>query len=211
MDDVTGHAIDAERPYFLIGLGAMGLLGCVIGIFGVIVAQVMVPDHDWIADTISDLGAGENEIIMDVALYGFAAGIFAVALCGAHAHLGGVGWSGGVVVLALLAAAVVVIGARNEYGDGDSDGIVVHMYVVYALGAGFFAAPLLMSSGMQQDSTVNRRWLIFLAVFWGLAAPVFFFLPTSVDGLYERGLGLIACAIMALLAWMFIQRGRRAL
>ncbi|WP_224813477.1 DUF998 domain-containing protein [Hasllibacter sp. MH4015] len=209
--DVTGHAIDAERPYFLIVLGTIGLIGTLIGIVGVIVAQMMVPGHDWIADTISDLGAGENEIIMDVALYAFAAGIFAVALCGAHAHLGGVGWSGGVAILALLAAAVVVIGARNEYGDGDSDGVVVHIYVVYALGVGFLAAPLLMAGGLGEDSEARRRWLIGLAILWGLSAPVFFFLPTSIDGLYERGLGLIACAIIALLAWTFVQRGRRAL
>ncbi len=211
MDDISGHAIDAERPYLLIGLGLLGLIGCAVGILGVIVAQIMVPGHDWVADTISDLGAGENEIIMDLALYAFAAGIFAVALCSAHAHLGGVAWSGGVLVLALLAAAVVVIGARNEYGDGDSDGIVVHIYVVYALGAGFLAAPLLLAGGIKRDSTLSHRWMIALAVLWGLAAPVFFFLPTGVDGLYERVLGLIACAIIASLSWMFLVRGRRAL
>ncbi|ABD53510.1 DUF998 domain-containing protein [Jannaschia sp. CCS1] len=211
MDDMTGHDLDAERPYFLIVLGAFGIIGCIIGILGVIVAQAMVPGHDWIADTISDLGAGENEIIMDVALYAFAAGIFAVALCAAHTHLGGVGWSGGVVILALLAAAVVVIGARNEYGDGDNEGVVVHIYVVYALGVGFFAAPLLLANGFGRDPMMSRRWLIGLAILWAAASPVFFFLPTSVDGLYERGLGLIACAIISLLGWMFVVRGRRAL
>lgn len=186
-------------------------MGCIIGILGVVVAQTMVPDHDWMADTISDLGAGQHEIIMDVALYAFAAGIFAVALCAAHAHLGGVAWSGGVLILALLAAAVVVIGARNEYGDGDNEGIVVHIYVVYALGLGFFVTPFLLASGVERDQTVSRRVLISMGLLWGLTAPVFFVLPTSIDGLYERGLGLIACAMISLLGWMFVQRGRRAL
>jgi len=76
-----------ERAYLLIGLGALGLLGCIALLTGALVAPYFVPHHDPVADTISDLAAGEAEIIMDVALYGFAAGLLAIALAASHAHL----------------------------------------------------------------------------------------------------------------------------
>ncbi len=210
MKDATGQSVDAERPYLLLLLGALGLFGCVSMIAGTIAAQIVVPGHDWIADTISDLGAGEWEIIMDVALYGFAAGLFATALAAAHAHLGGIGWSVGVVSLALLAALVVVVGARNEYGDGDSDGVVIHIYLVYGLGVLFLAAPLSMAAGFGRDHPKVRVALIALAIAWAVAAPLFLMAPTSIDGLAERGLGLIACAMVAVMSLVFWQRGQQA-
>ena len=207
MKDAAGQPLDAERPYLLIFTAALGFLGCLSLIAGTIVAQIVVPGHDWIADTISDLGAGEWEIIMDVALYGFAAGLMAMALAASHAHLGGIGWSAGVVSLAILAALVVVVGARNEYGDGDNEGVVIHIYLVYGLGVLFLAAPLGMAAGFARHHPAMRRVLIGLAIAWGLMAPLFLMSPTSIDGLAERGLGLIACGIVAAMAWAFGQRG----
>lgn len=66
---------------------------------------------------------------MDVALYGFAAGLFAMALAASHAHLGDIGWPAGMPSLALLAALIITVGARNEYGDGDNEGVVIHIYL----------------------------------------------------------------------------------
>ena len=210
MRDSTGHSIDAERPYLLMILGALGILGCATLLIGTLIAQMVVPGHDWIADTISDLGAGKHEIVMDVALYGFAAGLLATSLAASHVHLGGVGWSVGVISLAILAALVIVVGARNEYGDGDSEGVVIHIYLVYGLGLFFLLAPLCMASGFGRDHARTRWALVALGIAWGVAAPIFLFMPTSVDGLYERGLGVIACAIVTLMAWVFLRRGRAA-
>jgi hypothetical protein len=167
-----------------------------------------VPNHDWIADTISDLAAGRWEIIMDLALYGFAAGLLAIALAAAHAHLGGLVWSAGVVSLAMLSAVIIVVGARNEYGDGDSEGVVIHIYLVYALGALFLAVPFCMRPGLDRGHPRARRALTILGALWAVAAPVFLFLPTSFDGLYERALGLIACGIVVTLSLVFLGRGR---
>lgn len=196
-----------EQPYLLTGLGWYAIAGCAIFAVSILIADFVVPNHDWIADTISDLGAGEWEIIMDVALYGFAAGLMAMALAASHAHLGGIGWSAGVVSLAILAALVVVVGARNEYGDGDNEGVVIHIYLVYGLGVLFLAAPLGMAAGFARHHPAMRRVLIGLAIAWGLMAPLFLMSPTSIDGLAERGLGLIACGIVAAMAWAFGQRG----
>ena len=208
MEDATGHDVEAERPYLLILCAWIGFLGCASLIIGVLVAQVMVPGHDWIADTVSDLGAGENEIIMDVALYGFAAGIMATALAASHAHLGGIGWTVGIVSLAILATLVVIIAARNEYGDGDNEGVVIHVYLVYGLGVFFTLAPLVMAAGAGRDTGWMKTWLIVLGILWALASPIFFFLPTDIDGLYERALGLVACAQIAVLCLLFLSRGR---
>jgi hypothetical protein len=108
-------------------------------------AQSVVPNYHWVSDTISDPAADEWEIVMDVALYGFATGLFAVSLAAAHAHLGGPGWSIGVLSFAVLAALVIVVGARNEYVDDDNDGVVIHMYLVYGIVALFTLAPLCMA------------------------------------------------------------------
>lgn len=211
MKDATGHDVDAERPYLLIALGGLGIIGICSLIIGTIAAQMVVPGHDWIADTISDLGAGQSEIVMDLALYGFAAGLMATALAAAHAHLGGVFWSVGTLSLAILAGLVVVVGARNEYGDGDSDGIVIHIYLVYGLGVLFLTAPLCMASGIARDHVRSSRVLVGLAVLWAVVAPIFLLSPNWIDGLVERILGLVACGIVGVLSWIFLSRGRRAL
>ncbi|NDV88911.1 DUF998 domain-containing protein [Aurantimonas aggregata] len=210
MNHSNGDHVITERPYFLKTLAAIGLLGCAVLVIGMFIAQAMVPDYHWVSDTISDLAAGEWEIVMDVSLYGFAAGLFAVSLAAAHAHLGGAGWSIGVFSLAILAALVVIIGSRNEYGDGDDDGVVIHIYLVYGIGALFTLAPLCMASAIGERSAVTRRILIGLMVAWVVLCPVFLLSPTSIDGLLERVLGLIACAIVVTLCVFFFQRGQDA-
>ncbi len=200
----------AERPYLLVTLAVIGFMGCAAVITGMLVAQVLVPDHYWVSDTISDLAAGEWEIVMDVALYGFAASLFAVSLAAAHAHLGKTGWSIGVLSFAILAALVVIVGARNEYGDSDNEGVVIHIYLVYGIGALFTLAPLSMASGMGEHHVWAKRTMIGLACAWAILCPVFLLSPTSIDGLLERALGLIACAIVSTLCVVFFLRGRSA-
>ncbi|MEQ8847872.1 DUF998 domain-containing protein [Botrimarina sp.] len=207
MDDITDHSIDAERPYLLLILATTGFLGCLSLVLGTLIAPLFVSDYDRVADTISDLAAGEMEILMDIALYGFAAGLFAVALASAHAHLGGVGWSIGVLSLAVLGALVVVVGARNEYGDGDSDGVVIHIYLVYGLGVFFLLAPLCMASGFGRSHAWAKWTLLALAGVWAVATPAFFMLPTGIDGAFERFLGLVACSLVCTMSWVFFKRG----
>ena len=198
-----------ERADFLVAMGIIGLLGCLAFVAAVVVGAIVVPGHDFVADTISDLGAGRYEFIADIGLYSFSAALVACAVGASHAHLGGDRWSWAVGGLAFLALIVFLVGARNEYGDGDDEGVVIHSYLVYALGALFAAVPWMMSRGagiMGRGYRVAMRWC---AVLWALAAPVFFFLPTGWDGLYERGLMLIAVAFVCVLAWMLLDRGRR--
>jgi hypothetical protein len=202
------HRTYKERPWLLIIFGLTGLAGCTALIAGTIIAPIFVPDHDWIADTISDLAAGQWEIIMDVALYGFAAGLMATALAASHAHLGARGWSTGVASLAILASLVIIIGARNEYGDNDSEGVVIHIYLVYAMGALFLLTCAVMQAGLRASGHAFAGWaLIALGAAWAILSPVFLMSSTSVDGLIERVLGAVACAIVAVLCTVFLTRG----
>lgn len=196
-----------SRPELLITLGILCWLGCATLILGTLIAPFYVPNYDRIADTISDLAAGDSEIIMDVALYGFAVALMAAGLGAAHDHLGKWGWSVGILSLAILAGLVVVVGARNEYGDGDTDGVVIHIYLVYALGLFFTLAPASMFSALREPHPLAAWTLAALGLAWVILAPVFLMSSTNIDGLLERILGLIACGIVATLGTVLFLRG----
>ena len=103
----------------------------------------------------------------------------------------------------MLALIVFLVGARNEYGDQDKDGAVIHVYLVCALGVLQFLVPLGMARGAGRHGGPHGRILVALAALWLVSAPVFFFLSTGIDGLYERYLGVIAMAMVVTLAHLF--------
>ncbi|WP_296417000.1 DUF998 domain-containing protein [Pseudooctadecabacter sp.] len=210
----AGHPPEAvrpaaqERPVLLVVLGVAGILGCLIFAVAVIVADIVVPDKSAIADTISDLGAGRYEYIVDIGIYAFSLSLIACAIAAAHAHLGETGWSVGLLGLALAGLVVFLVGARNEYGDADSDGVIIHMYLVYALGVIFAVVPWAMSGGADRAGKTYGRIFRAVSAVWVVAAPVFLVLPTDIDGIYERGLGVIVFCFIIPLSWLFLRRGR---
>ncbi len=196
-----------DRPALLIGLGLAGLFGSLALIIGTLIGPLFVPNYDWIADTISDMAAGEGEIVMDVALYLYAASLIALSLGAAHLHLGQFGWSGGMLILVILALVVTLVGVRNEYGDGDNEGVVIHMYLVYAMGVLYAAGPWIMAQGAGRISKGYLWAFRISAIAWAVAAPIFFLLPTSYDGLWERVLGLITMGWTVPLGWLLLRQG----
>ena len=150
--------MDGRCSFLLITCGLIGLAGCLALIVGNAVGSVVVPNHDWIADTVSDLAAGKYERIQDVALFGYAAALNACAIGAAHYHLGGRRWTGGVLCLTMLSLTITVIGARDEYGDADSGGVVIHIYLVYGLGVLFAVAPFLIAGGMGREAPAFK-WI----------------------------------------------------
>lgn len=196
-----------DQPELMISLGIFAIAGSIALPLSILIADFVVPNHDWVADTISDLGAGKFEYIVDIGIYAFSASLIAIALLSAHVHLGRRGWSLGTAGFALMGLIVFLIGARNEYGDNDDDGVVIHICLVYALGVLMAVVPALMARGAKRAGDVYARVLLGIAILWTLSAPIFFFLPTDVDGVYERYLGLIAVAAVMTLARMFIIRG----
>ncbi len=206
-DNVTPQVYES-RP-LIIWLGWYAIFGCFAFAVSILIADFVVPDHDWVADTISDLGAGRYEYIVDIGIYTFSAALISIALLAAHIHLGGRGWSFGVVGFAVLGLIVFLVGARNEYGDSDSEGVVVHIYLVYALGLLIATLPLIMAGGASRAGRGFGRVLIGISIVWTISAPIFFFLPDGIDGIYERYLGLIAMVTVVTLASLFIRHGQR--
>ncbi|MCK0167294.1 DUF998 domain-containing protein [Jannaschia sp. S6380] len=197
-----------EHPDILRGLAWIAMAGPVIFTVSILIADFVVPDHDWIADTISDLGAGRYEFIVDIGIYAYAASLIALSSGAAHAHLGGRGWTAGIFGLILTGLIVFLVGARNEYGDGDSEGWVIHTQLVWALGVAFAVIPWGMSAGADAISK-TYGWMCRLAtILWVPLAPIFFFLPTDIDGLYERMLGGITFVFVYAIALTL--RGRAA-
>jgi len=207
-NETQRHGMTNHAPRLMVCLAVYAIIGCVALASSILVADFVVPNHDWIADTISDLGAGRYEFIVDIGIYAFSGSLIALALLSSHQHLGDWRWSSGVVGLALLGLIVFLVGARNEYGDNDSEGVVIHVYLVYALGVLFTAIPLLMADGARKVSTTISVCLIALAIAWTVFAPIFFFLPDTIDGIYERFLGLIVMAIIIAFALLFLRRAR---
>ena len=183
---------DNRCPYLLLICAFIAALGTLALGVGNIVATLIVPNHNPISETISDLAAGPYESIQDVALYGFAAALFACSIGASHFHSGQLRWTGGIFSLAMSAAVVTIIAARNEYGDNDTDGVEIHIYLVYALGLLFALITSLMAAGMRHIVPWCGFISIACFVVWVICAPLFFMLPTSIDGAWERGLGIIA-------------------
>lgn len=178
-----------EHPHILNGMAALAIAGPVIFSLSILIADFVVPDHDWLADTISDLGAGKYEYIVDLGIYAYSMSLIACAVGAAHAHLGGRGWTLGIYGLILTGLIVFLVGARNEYGDADQDGTVIHVYLVYALGALFAVIPWAMSAGAGAISRTLGILCKVATILWVPLAPVFFFMPDGIDGIYERMLG----------------------
>ncbi len=210
MRDLSNNAGLAEpAPGLLMTCGVLGVLGSLALIAGNVIGSIVVPGHDWVADTVSDLAAGRFEIIQDVALYGFAVGILAIGMAAAHLHLGKRRWTIGVFALMALALIVTVIGARNEYGDRDTGGLVIHIYLVYMLGVVFPLAPFTMAGGLERLHTGLRRLSFVCAGLWCVGAPIFFLMPTGYDGAWERGLGVITAVWITATALAFFRYGWR--
>ncbi|MGZ9809922.1 DUF998 domain-containing protein [Pseudoroseicyclus sp. H15] len=211
MTQNSGPPSGYVQPGLLIGLGYVAILGCALFAISIVIADFVVPDHDWIADTISDLGAGRYEFIVDIGIYAFSASLISVALMAAHLHLGGWRWSFGVVSFAVLGLIVFLVGARNEYGDSDNEGVVIHIYLVYAIGVLMALTPAALANGARRAEGDFPSVLVAISVLWTVSAPIFFVMPDSIDGIYERYLGLIAFAAVITMAILFIRQGRRLL
>ncbi|NDV49733.1 MULTISPECIES: DUF998 domain-containing protein [unclassified Salipiger] len=199
----------AERPALMHALVLLAIFGCVALTASILIADFVVPDHDWIADTISDLGAGRYEFIVDTGLYAFSAALIGLAVLAAHVHLGAWDWSVGIIALIVFGLLVFLIGARNEYGDNDSEGWVIHTYLVYALGLAMATACFALARGAARVGPRYRTILIGTGVVWCASAPIFFFLPTAVDGIYERYLGAVSYVLVLTLAHLFHQRAKQ--
>ncbi len=93
------------------------------------------------ADTISDMAAGEYDLLADLGLYAFVLGVLAATAGLLRWRIDRKDWKIGAALLVVYAAAVTLIAAYEAYSTGD--GPVIHIYLVYTLGVAFPLAALL--------------------------------------------------------------------
>lgn len=210
-DDRPRRATTWHDPLLLRFCAAAGFAGCVALFAGNVIGSVIVPGHDWISDTISQLAAGPYEIVQDVALYAYASGLIALAVGGAHAHPGGWRWSAGLIALCILALLITMIGARNEYGDSTQGGLVIHTELVVLMGVAYAGGMVATAPGLGRERPWMRPACLALAAAWSVGAILYFAVaPDAIKGAWERGLGLFALAWALLLSDRLRRTARRA-
>lgn len=199
---------DASHPRLFYFCGVVGILGCIVVVVANLVGVMVQPQEGLIADTISALAAGRYAFIMDIGLYAFAAGILAAAAGLRRLHWGHWSWTAGSWLLTLMAVLIVVIGAHGEYGDGEPGGFVIHLPLVGVMALTFTASALLTAAGFYNH---RRRWFWFnivCAVLWVVGAAAFWFSPTWIDGLIERGVGMIMVVWLLAVSKLLIDRSK---
>jgi len=194
-----------------VGLGgALALFGCFALVVGNIAAILLLERYSSISDTISDLAAGRYGWVQDTGLVLFALGMLACGV-GLFCWPGrGRLWRLAAGLLVLLAVIVMVIATHNEYGDRDTEKYVIHMNAVIAFAIVFAFVPLLLAPGLRRLGRVRSRVSVATTVLWVILSPIFFYIPTGWDGLYERGLGVILIGWLVMVARLQVRHGRVA-
>lgn len=209
----AGCAPAANARPGIAAFGAVGLAGAVVALAADAAAWLIHPSFDPMSETISDLAAGRYAIVSDIGLYALAGGMAALALglwrLSDPAAAGGALWRAGCGAMVLAAIAIVLIGAYSEYGDGDLGGFEIHKELVIGLGLSQAAAPLLLAPGLARFGPGWRNVSLAFAALWLVAAPPFFFVPTSIDGGYERLVALAMVAWIGALGRLLVREGRR--
>lgn len=198
-----------KSKLFLI-CGLLGLFGCISAVATNLIGSAVVNSHNPISETISNLAITEYAWIQDSGLDLFALGLVACAV-GLYAwQLGDIKWTIGNLMLGLLGVDVWLIAEHNKYaGREDVSGMAIHIYCVYVLGILFTLLTLLMAFGLRKVSRSWYRFSLGISIIWTILAPIFFFVPNTWDGAYERFIALIMVTWVAGMSWLLIQRGRR--
>lgn len=180
------------QPELLLLCGLVGLIGSIAPVLFNLVAA-LIAEHDFVADTISDLGRGPHKWIMDTGFYISAAGLVALALAAAHAHLGRLAWSLGLLCLVFTSLVTVMLGLWDKFG-GEGD-ISVHTQLTFFLGPLYLLGPLLMAPAVRRVNSRYALSFVLAAVFWAVFATAFKLAPNSIDGILEK------VAVLATLLW----------
>ena len=171
---------------------ALALFGCLaVALADVIAWAVIVEDYSPISETISALAVGPGSWLLDAGLWTFAAGCLALGAAMYRWRPGGLLWVLGSLAVMLLGPDIGVIALFNEYAGTANAGANVHLSAVYVLGALVALAALLVVPALKMlDDQLGRRSLWF-GIAWLILSPIFFFVPDSWNGGYERALALM--------------------
>ena len=192
---------------FSLTCGILGLIGCVGVVIGQIAGVILVEKHNPISETISKLAIGKYAWVQDVGLDLYAVAVIAIGV-GLYAwNLGGLKWKIGSLLLVVLGVDVILIAEHNQYADRPGYGTAIHIYLVYAFGLLFALSAFLTAFGLRK---IHQHWYYFnlgTTIAWLIFAPIFFFVPTGWDGLYERLLGVFILVWTVAFSRLLIRRG----
>ena len=194
-------------PLFKI-CGVIGIIGCIAAIATDIIGIIVVKDHNPISETISSLAIEKSAWIQDTGLDFYAAGMIACGIGLYVLNLEGLRWKIGTVLLGLLGIDVILIAEHNQYAGREGVGASIHIQCVYALAVLFAAITLLLSFGLRRAGRNWYRYSLCTAIVWTVLAPIFFFVPTNIDGAYERFISLITISWVAAMSWLLIRTGQ---
>lgn len=187
----------AQTNGFVRSAAAAAILSCVVVVFADIASwALLVENYNPISETISALAVGAGSWLLDLGLWTFAAGCVALGLGMLRRRLEGWTWILAALAVLLLGPVIGVIALFNEYAGKQNAGADIHINAVYTLGILVGLAALLVLPALRAlDSRLAPRGLVF-GVVWLILAPLFFVVPDSWNGGYERGLALM------LLGWV---------
>lgn len=163
------------------------LVGAIAVVVANLVGAWLHDETGLFADTISNLAAGRYGWVLDTALVVFAIGMAAIGLALWRYRLDGWRWHAGGLLTIVVAVGIAVIALYNEYGDGDTGGVTIHLEVVVGMAISFVLVTWLLAPGLTR---IGERWSTFSALMgagWLLIGLAYFFLaPDGWDGLIER-------------------------
>jgi hypothetical protein len=187
--------------------GVIGAFGSFLVVITDIIGAIVVDGYNPISQTISSLAITEKAWIQDVGLNCFAASFAACAIGLYYLRLEGWKWKSGTFMLMLLAVDILVISEYDRYADQDSFGATVHLFCVIVLGILFTLAPIALATGFRRISYHLYRYSLGTAVAWAITSPIFFFIPNSWDGAYERFIALIMVAWISMISRVLFRYG----
>lgn len=205
-------APDKARPNWIdIGLGAVGLLGCIAAIAFDIIAVRLSAHHTFVKSTVSALAGGERGWIMDLGITGFAIGMLAVAAGLWRWPNESLRWKAGTAILALAACGLLVIAYYDAYAEPVTQMIVIHDSLVAVTGLAFSLTLALLSAHMGNMREGFGYASIGLLALWLLPWPAVYLVPDAYSGAVERISALAMIAWLAMTSFFLIQKGRGVL
>jgi hypothetical protein len=202
--DETLRAKFGWTPYRVIG--GLALASCAVVLLCDVTMWFLVEGYSPVSQTISELGAGPHQEVQDTGITIFAVGI--LILAGGLTLRGRSSKAAMAVRIAfvLLALDISAIALWNEYGDGDRGGLVLHRYFLIALYI-LVGIILLFAPAVTPDRTRGSKNLSRAAgIAWILGAPLFYVVPDSWNGAYERLLGILLVASVGIAAFRLFRK-----
>lgn len=206
MTQTTDKLYNSQKLSLICGI--IGLLGCFGAIVTDIIGILVVEKHNPISETISSLAITKYAWIQDTGLVLFAFGIIACAIALSRWRINKVKWKIGTLLLLFLGVDIVLIAQHNQYAGREGIGAAIHLRCVIVMAVLFTLTGILLASGLRKAHRNWYRYSMATAIFWLVLSPIFFIMPTHIDGAYERFIALIMIAWVAAISWILIRQGR---